>query len=438
VIVVGAINRSEITDEATRPRINVQITSGIDPGETGDGIIHGRITILDSNTGSKWYLDEDMAFADTGSFVIGGSVTIGSVGYYLIERLGGGTGTGDGNCIITVPYSVGSAGDVVGYNATNNLWELENNDSFIQKYYKYQSKVTGFKNWMPGLVIRRRTNETDVMLSGSIDLSDTDYTSASISGSELVSQPFYMNYWNSWASEGSGSPTNNPPYQIRVRVFRLIRESTSINPNKPKLTIDFGIESGFDLPRNSDNTLYPCNIDVQTISSNQFLPGDVVINDGTSWAKVTSKSQIIDSGKILGLVIGIGYIQSPYTPSYTAMILTGGMIKIPRENSNSWITAPAFGTVYSLYGFPIYRYIGDDVFEFIYHPNGMVTGVQGVGGGSFDCHTSATTSIGINSSGSFKLKQGTTDYNYAIVTNVTDSPIPPTSILFPGGLHLIY
>jgi hypothetical protein len=41
-----------------------------------------------------------MAFADDGSFVIGGSVTIGSVNYYLIERLGGGTATVDTAIIV--------------------------------------------------------------------------------------------------------------------------------------------------------------------------------------------------------------------------------------------------------------------------------------------------------------------------------------------------
>jgi hypothetical protein len=106
VIVVGAKNRSEITDEATRPRINVQITSGIDPGETGDGIIHGRITILDSNTGSKWYLDEDMAFADDGSFVIGGTVLLEGINYYLIERLGGG-GEISGRIVLDLPAYAG-------------------------------------------------------------------------------------------------------------------------------------------------------------------------------------------------------------------------------------------------------------------------------------------------------------------------------------------
>jgi hypothetical protein len=122
VIVVGAINRSEITDEATRPRINVQITSGIDPGETGDGIIHGRITILDSNTGSKWYLDEDMAFADTGSFVIGGSVLLEGINYYLIERLGGGGGEPSVLVTLTGNYATFTVGKILRFNGTS--WEL--------------------------------------------------------------------------------------------------------------------------------------------------------------------------------------------------------------------------------------------------------------------------------------------------------------------------
>ena len=87
VIVVGAINRSEIDDEDPRPRINVQITSGIDPGETGDGIIHGRITVLDTNTDDYWYLDNDMEFKqEADNFVIGAYNAISGINYYLIEQ----------------------------------------------------------------------------------------------------------------------------------------------------------------------------------------------------------------------------------------------------------------------------------------------------------------------------------------------------------------
>ena len=123
VIVVGAINRSEIDDEEPRPRINVQITSGIDPGETGDGIIHGRITVLDTNADEYWYLDEDMAFADTGSFVIGGSVVIGSVNYYLIERLG--VGSEDSIFVTSVQHFNTTncvVGSILEYRADYNDW----------------------------------------------------------------------------------------------------------------------------------------------------------------------------------------------------------------------------------------------------------------------------------------------------------------------------
>jgi hypothetical protein len=100
IVVVGIKNKSEVTDGATRPRINVQVSNGIAVGATGEGHVHGRISVLGTNSGSKWYLDENMAFADTGSFVIGGSVTIGTINYYLIERLGGGGGEAVDTAII--------------------------------------------------------------------------------------------------------------------------------------------------------------------------------------------------------------------------------------------------------------------------------------------------------------------------------------------------
>jgi hypothetical protein len=90
VIVVGAINRSEIDDEEPRPRINVQITSGIDPGETGDGIIHGRITVLDEvNRNGKWYYEEYVS--GNGDFTQYG-ISDATKGCNQIYRLGGNFG----------------------------------------------------------------------------------------------------------------------------------------------------------------------------------------------------------------------------------------------------------------------------------------------------------------------------------------------------------
>jgi hypothetical protein len=122
IIVVGIKNTAEVTDGATRPRINVQVSDGIAPGATGEGHVHGRISVLGSNTGSKWYLDEDMAFADDGSFVIGGSVTIGSVNYYLIERLGGAAGEPSVIVTLTGNYATFTVGKILRY--TGSAWEL--------------------------------------------------------------------------------------------------------------------------------------------------------------------------------------------------------------------------------------------------------------------------------------------------------------------------
>ena len=122
IIIVGIKLKSETTDSETRPRMFVQVTNKLPVGSIGEGHVNGRISVLAANSGNKWYLDDTMAFADTGSFIIGAGKVVGTINYFLIERLGGGAGAPSVLVTLTGNFSTFTVGKILRFNGTS--WEL--------------------------------------------------------------------------------------------------------------------------------------------------------------------------------------------------------------------------------------------------------------------------------------------------------------------------